>query len=48
MKTIHPDWRVPAVLGVAALGASWWLLNDAYVRRGIKPPVLLRPFMWWR
>jgi hypothetical protein len=42
------DRRVSAVAGVACLAAAWLLLHDAYVRRNAKPPVVLRPFIWWR
>lgn len=40
------DWRVAAIGGVAALVVGWVLLNDAYEKRGRRPPFLLRPFTW--
>jgi hypothetical protein len=45
---IVQDRRVGAAAGVALLVTGWVLLHDAYVRRGARPPLLLRPFMWWR
>lgn len=42
------DRRAGAAAGVALLVAGWALLHDAYVRRGVQPPLLLRPFLWWR
>lgn len=42
------DRRLAAGLGVALLGGGWLLLHDAYVRRNVKPPLVLRPFLWWR
>lgn len=42
------DRRVSAAAGVALLAGGWLLLHDAYVRRNVKPPLLLRPFLWWR
>lgn len=45
---IFRDRRIGAAAGVITLVVGWLLLHDAYVRRGVKPPVPLRPFMWWR
>lgn len=42
------DYRLSATLGVVSLLGGWFLLHDAYIARGRKPPVPLRPFMWWR
>ena len=43
-----PDRRVAAGAGAVLLVAGWACLHDAYVRRNVKPPLLLRPFLWWR
>lgn len=42
------DARMSALFGVLGLVAGWALLHDAYIARGRKPPLALRPFMWWR
>lgn len=47
-RVLFKDRRVSAVAGVAALGLAWLLLHDAYVRRGVKPPLPLRPVIWWQ
>lgn len=44
---IFPDRRVGAVVGVSLLLSAWLVLHDAYQKRGIKPPLPLRPFTWW-
>lgn len=44
---IFPDRRVAAVVGVSLLVSAWVVLNDAYQKRGVKPPIALRPFTWW-
>lgn len=36
------------VAGVALLAAGWWVLHDAYSRRNVKPPLLLRPLLPFR
>lgn len=41
------DRRVGAFAGVALLVSAWFVLNDAYQARGVKPPLALRPFTWW-
>lgn len=43
-----PDRRVAAAAGVALLAAGWLCLHDAYTRRNIKPPLLLRPILPFR
>ncbi|RGC65001.1 hypothetical protein C5N14_30895 [Micromonospora sp. MW-13] len=43
-----PDRRTAAGVGVVLLAAGWLCLHDAYVRRNVKPPLALRPFLWWR
>lgn len=45
---IIADRRVGAAVGVLFLAGGWVMLHDAYLRRGVAPPLLLRPFMWWR
>ena len=42
------DRRVGAVAGLALIAGGWLLLHDAYVRRNVRPPLLLRPLIWWR
>lgn len=42
------DRRVGAAAGVVLMAGGWYLLHDAYVRRNVKPPLVLRPFLWWR
>lgn len=44
---LFQDRRVAAVAGVCLLLSAWLVLNDAYQARGVKPPLLLRPFTWW-
>lgn len=44
---IFPDRRVSALVGVTLLISAWVVLHDAYMARGVKPPVPLRPFTWW-
>lgn len=41
------DRRAAAATGVALLLAAWVVLNDAYQARDVKPPLVLRPFVWW-
>lgn len=45
---IFPDRKTGAAVGVVLLIGGWLCLHDAYVRRGVQPPIALRPFMWWR
>jgi hypothetical protein len=45
---IFPNRNTGATIGVILLVGGWLCLHDAYVRRGVKPPIPLRPFMWWR
>lgn len=45
---IFPNRKLGALVGVCLLVGGWVCLNDAYVRRNVKPPMPLRPFMWWR
>lgn len=47
-RPFFKDRRTAATAGGALLIAGWLCLHDAYVRRNIKPPVVLRPFLWWR
>lgn len=42
------DQRLAAAAGVGLMAAGWLCLHDAYVRRNRKPPLPLRPFLWWR
>jgi hypothetical protein len=44
---IFGDRRVSALVGVALLISAWLVLHDAYQKRGVKPPLALRPFTWW-
>jgi hypothetical protein len=44
---IFGDARVSAVVGVTLLLSAWLVLNDAYQKRGKRPPLALRPFTWW-
>jgi hypothetical protein len=44
---IFRNRRVGALVGVCMLVGSWVVLHDAYQKRGVKPPVPLRPFTWW-
>lgn len=46
-RPLIPDHRVAAGLGLAALAAGWYLLHDAFERRGRDQPMILRPFTWW-
>jgi hypothetical protein len=41
------DQRVALALGVAAFGAGWVFLWDAYDARGKPMPRPLRLFTWW-
>jgi len=41
------DPRVALALGLAAAGAAWFCLYDAYEGRGQRTPGPLRPFTWW-
>lgn len=47
-SVIFADRRVSAAGGVAALIIAWLLLHDAYVKRNVKPPLALRPIIWWQ
>lgn len=46
-EAIFRDRRVSLAAGLLAAGAAWALLFDAYDRRGIDQPRLLRVFSWW-
>jgi len=41
------DRRIGAVLGVGCLVLGYVLIHDAYKKRNVKMPILLRPFYPW-
>lgn len=44
---IFPDRRIGAVVGVALLVAGYVCIHDAYAKRRVKMPLLLRPLYPW-